>query len=122
MAVAATLSPDVIARKRRAIAERLLSLEKEVAERLRLIDEAKDELRALSLEAGEGFEIEIEDLGTVQVKAGREKELTGTRPELVVATFLALTEARRKKLVEDGIVEIVKVWKAGAKPSVTVRL
>lgn len=115
-------TPVRIEAKRREIAERLLRREAEVAELLRLIDEDKDALRTLSIEAGEGFTIEAKDLGTVHVTAGREAELTGTKPQLVVAAFLRLTPKRQEKLVEDGLVEIVEVWKKGAKPSVTVRL
>jgi hypothetical protein len=116
-----TIPPAVLA-KRRLIAERLLRLEKKVADDLLKIDEEKDALRALSEEAKAGFNIEIAGLGTVEVKAGRAAEVTGTSPQLVVAAFLNLTEGRKKKLVEDGLVEIVDVVKKGAKPSVTVRL
>jgi hypothetical protein len=119
---AATVSPAALAKQRRTVAERLLRRETEVAETLRLIDEDKDALRALSGQAGEGFAIEVKGLGTVTVTARRKKELTGTSPELVVAAYLGLSEARQKKLVEDGIVAIVKVYKAGAKPSVKVTL
>lgn len=108
--------------KRQEIAERLVRREAEVAELLRLIAEDKDELRALSIKAGEGFALEVKGLGSVEVRAGRAKELTGTSPELVVSAYLALTEGRRKKLVEDGLVKIVEVWKSAAKPTVTVRL
>jgi phosphoglycolate phosphatase-like HAD superfamily hydrolase len=118
---AATFTPADL-RKRDEIAERLLRREKKIAEDLRLIDEDKDALRALSDKAGEGFTVEIKDLGTVAVTGRREKELTGTSPQLVIAHYLGLTEARRKKLVADGLVEIVEVWKKAAKPSVTVRL
>lgn len=109
-------------RKRHEIVERLLRRETEVAETLRLIDEDKDALRKLSEDAGEGFKIEVEGLGLVEVKAGRAAEITGTSPQLVVAAFLKLTEARRRKLEEDGLVEIVDVVKKAARPSVTVRL
>lgn len=109
-------------RRRDELAARLLSREAKIAEDLRLIDEDKDALRALSEKAGEGFKIEIAGLGTVEVKAGRAAEVTGTSPQLVVAAFLKRSEASRKKLVEDGLVEIVDVVKRAAKPSVTVRL
>jgi hypothetical protein len=109
-------------RKRDELAERLLRREAKIAEDLRLIDEDKDALRKLSEEAGEGFKVDIAGLGTVEVKAGRAAEITGTSPQLIVAAFLALTEGRRKKLEDDGLVEIVDVVKKAARPSVTVRL
>jgi hypothetical protein len=120
MAEAAPSKADL--QKRNELAEQLLRREQKIAEDLRLIDEDKDALRALSEKAGNGFKIEIAGLGTVEVKAGRKAEVTGTSPQLIVATFLKLTEGRRKKLVEDGLVEIVDVVKRAAKPSVTVRL
>lgn len=120
MAGAAISTRDL--RRRSELAEQLLRREKAIAEDLRLIDEDKDALRKLSEAAGEGFKIEIEGLGTVEVKAGRAEEITGTSPQLTVAGFLALTENRRKKLIDDGLVEIVPVVKRAAKPSVTVRL
>lgn len=109
-------------RKREAIADRLLRTQRMIASELLKIDEDKEALRAICEEAGEGFTVEVGGLGTVEVKAGHPKELTGTRPELVVAGYLTLGQARQKKLVEDGIVEIAEVWKKAAKPSVTVRL
>lgn len=121
MAEAATPSKADL-RRRDELAARLLSREAKIAEDLRLIDEDKDALRALSEKAGAGFKIEIVGLGTVEVKAGREEEVTGTSPQLIVAGFLKLTDGRRNKLVEDGLVEIVDVVKRAAKPSVTVRL
>jgi len=117
----APAAPGALA-KRYAIAERLLRREKKVAEDLRLIDEDKDALRALSEEAQEGFIIEVANLGTVEVKAGREAEITGTRPELVVAKFLGMTPAQRARYVDMGLVSIVDVVKRAARPSVTVRL
>ena len=118
---AATFTPADL-RRRDEIAERLLRREKKIAEDLRLIDEDKDELRKLSDKASAGFKVEIEGLGTVEVKAGRAAEVTGTSPQLVVAAFLKLGQARQKKLTADGLVEIVDVVKKAAKPSVTVRL
>lgn len=116
------LSTAALERKRRSVADRLLRLERMIAGELAKIDEAKDELREISEATGAGFTEDFGALGSVEVKAGREKELTGTSPELVVATYLGLTKARQTKLVEDGIVEIAEVCKKGARPSVTVRL
>lgn len=121
MAEAAAPSPADL-RKRDEIAERLLRREKKIADDLRLIDEDKDALRKLSEAAGKGFKVEIEGLGLVEVKAGRAEEVTGTQPQLVVAAFLGMTDRRRDKLVEDGLIEIVPVVKKAAKASVTVRL
>lgn len=111
-----------MAQGRRKLCETLLTLEREVAPALLKIDECKDALREISSETGEGFKEEVAGLGTVEVKAGREAEITGTSPQLVVAAFLKLGEAARKRHVEAGLVEVVDVVKKAAKPSVTVRL
>jgi hypothetical protein len=118
----APAAPGALA-KRYAIGERLLRREKKIAEDLRLIDEDKDALRALSIEAEEGFTIEVANLGTVEVKAGHEEEVTGTKPQLKVATYFGLTNAQQRRLIQVmNVVEIVPVIKRAAKPSVTVRL
>src|SRR5450432_497101 len=93
--------------KRRTIAKRLLSRERKIAKILRLIDEDKDALRELSDAAGAGFNVEIDGFGTVEVKARRQAELTGTSPAIVTEAYYALPETQQKKLIEDGVVEIV---------------
>lgn len=120
--MAEAAAKPILLKTRYAIGERLLRREAKIADDLRLIDEDKDALRALSEEAGEGFKIEIKDLGTVEVKAGREAEVTGTSPQLVVAKFLSLPAAQRARYVDIGLVDIVEVIKKAARPSVTVRL
>ncbi|MCC6172092.1 MAG: hypothetical protein IT481_08690 [Gammaproteobacteria bacterium] len=111
-----------MAQGRRKLCELLLEIERRIAPDLLKIDEYKDALRALSDETGEGFAEEIPGLGTVQVKAGREAEITGTSPQLVVASYLALTAAQQKRHIDAGLVEIVTNVKRAAKASVTVRL
>lgn len=111
-----------MAQGRHKLAETLLTIEKRIAPDLLKIDECKDALREISSESGEGFKEEVAGLGTVEVKAGREAEVTGTSPQLVVAAFLKLTEGQRKRHVEAGLVEVIDVVKRAAKPSVTVRL
>jgi serine kinase of HPr protein (carbohydrate metabolism regulator) len=103
-------------------AERILRTQRKIADDLQLIEDDKEALRASAAERKEGFTFEIDGLGQVEVKAPREAELTGTAPQIIVAAYLKLGEAKRKKLVDDGIVEIIEVWKKAAKPSVTVRI
>jgi hypothetical protein len=107
---------------RREIATELLKLEKKIAPALLAIDGLKDQLRAISKDAGEGFTEEIEGLGSVEVKAGREAKLTGTCPELVVEAALALPAGRLNRLIESGLIRMAEVWSKKASPSVTVRL
>lgn len=116
------LSDRAAAAKAYAAAERLLKLQHKIARDLLAIDGEKDALRQICETAGTGYTIEVGELGTVELKAGREAEVTGTSPQLIVAAFLGLSEARRNRLVYEGVVEIVDVVKKAAKPSVTVRL
>ena len=111
-----------MANSRRAIAEELLKLQKKIEPALLKIDGYKEQLRDISKEIGEGFTEEIEGLGSVEVKAGREAKLTGTRPELVIEAALALPAGRLNKLIESGLIKMAEIWSKKASPSVTVRL
>jgi len=111
-----------MANSRRAIATELLKLQKKIEPVLLAIDAYKEQLRAISKDTGEGFTEEIEGLGSVEVKAGREAKLTGTCPELVVEAALAMPAGRLKKLIDSGLIKMAEVWSKKASPSVTVRL
>lgn len=110
-----------MANSRRAIAEELLKLQKKITPSLLAIDGYKEQLRDISNEDG-SFTEEVEGLGSVEVKAGREAKLTGTRPELVIGAALALPAGRLAKLVDSGLIKMAEVWTKKASPSVTVRL
>jgi hypothetical protein len=58
---------------------------------------------------GEGFR-EIFGSGQVTVSVPKEKEFKGDVPEVDADAFQALPDARRQKLVDDGIVKIVPHW------------
>jgi hypothetical protein len=107
---------------RHSLAERLLDLQLEIAPALALIDELKEQLRAIAQEDDEGFTEQIAGKGIVEVKAGREPALKGVLPELVPQAFLALSEARQQKLRQQGLVILTENWSPAARPSVTVRL
>jgi hypothetical protein len=111
-----------MANSRRAIATELLKLQKKLEPALLAIDGYKEQLRAWAKDTGEGFTEEVEGLGTVEVKAGREAELKGTCPELVVEEALKLPAGRLKKLIDSGLIKMAEVWSKKASPSVTVRL
>lgn len=110
-----------MANSRRAIAEELLKLQKKITPTLLAIDGYKEQLREISKEDG-SFTEEVDGLGSVEVKAGREATLKGTCPELVVAEALALPAGRLAKLVDSGLIKMAEVWTKKASPSVTVRL
>src|SRR5258708_34803684 len=95
---------------RREIATELLKLQKKIEPALLAIDGYKEQLRAISKDAGEGFTEEVEGLGTVEVKAGREAKLTGTCPELVVQAALTLPAGRVNKPIDSGLVTMAAGW------------
>ena len=107
---------------RRLIAAQLLKLQKKIEPALLAIDSYKDRLREISEDTGASFTEEIEGLGSVEVKAGREAKLTGTCPQLVVEAAYALPTGRLNKLIESGLIKMAEVWSKKASPSVTVRL
>jgi hypothetical protein len=69
-----------------------------------------------------GFIEPIVGKGVVEVKAGHAKEFKGLLPELKAEAFLALSEGRKQKLTQDGLVVMTEQWSSAARPSVTVRL
>src|SRR5258708_36358164 len=94
---------------RREIATELLKLQKKIEPTLLAIDGYKEQLRAISKDTGEGFTEEIEGLGTVEVKAGREEKLTGKRPELVIEAAYALPAGRPTKRIEFRLIRMAEV-------------
>lgn len=110
-----------MANSRRTIAEELLKLQKKIEPALLKIDGYKEQLRDISKEDG-SFTEEVEGLGSIQVRAGREAELKGTCPELVVEAALALPAGKLKRMIDAGLIKMVEVWSKKASPSVTVRL
>jgi hypothetical protein len=110
------------AKGRRAIAEELVELQLELEPKLLKIDELKEKLRGICEASGQAFTEEIAGKGSVEVRAGKDKELKGTVPTLKPEIYLALPKARRDALEEQGLVEIKQLWSSASKPSVTVRL
>lgn len=111
-----------MAQGRRALAQKLLTLQRKVADDLTAIDDCKEALRDISADTGESFTEEVEGLGAIEVKAGREAQLKGTCPELVIEAYLKASPRKQAQLFEDGFVKIAEVWSKAARPSVTVRL
>src|SRR5712671_4962704 len=107
---------------RSAIAERLLDLEIQIAPSVAKISELKEDLRFLSAEAGQRFVEDFGAKGTVEVKAGRERQFKGTLPVLNHETWLKLSAGRQDTLVEQALVTLEQTWSAACRPSVTVRL
>jgi hypothetical protein len=111
-----------MAKSRRAIAEELLDLHIEHADVFAKIDTLKEKLRELSIADSAGFKEKVDGKGEVSVSAPSVAKLKGIMPALKPEVFLELGQARRDKLVADGLVEMREEWTKERAPSVTVRL
>lgn len=58
----------------------------------------------------EGFREVFPGKGQVTISAAKGKEFRGDLPEIDPAAFHALTDAKRAKLIADGVVKLVPVW------------
>ena len=108
-------------RTQRDIAEALLRLQSKIAPDVLLIDGYKDALRQICEDTGSFIE-EVQGLGSVEARAGREAALKGTAPEIVTQAWYALSRTKQDKLIATGLVNILEQWSKAAKPSITVRL
>jgi hypothetical protein len=87
-----------------------------------LIEDCKEALRGISEQRKEGFTEEVEGLGSVEVKAGREAECKGESPRLNIQKFLELDMPEKRRLLQRELVLMEQTWSKAARPSVTVRL
>jgi hypothetical protein len=99
---------------RRAPCQELVTLRKKHADAFAREKEIKSTLTASAGEEGENFKIAIDGLGVVKVSAPKEARCTGTAPEVVVETFVALPER--------GVVKIAQQWTGKYYGSVTAEL
>jgi hypothetical protein len=115
-----------IARKAKAptrleLCRELLEIERDNAATFTRMDEIKTLLKLDA--AGNGkFRETFANLGYVSVSPARPEEVTGSAPVLQVAAWNALKEARRDKLIDDGVVRIMDVVKGAYHGRVDVKL
>jgi hypothetical protein len=95
---------------RRALCERLLALRLKHADVFAEIESLKAELIVAAGELGEGFREVFVDRGQVTVAGPKAKEFKGHVPEVDPKIFDALTESRRGKLIDEGIIKVVPTW------------
>jgi hypothetical protein len=95
---------------RRDLCERLLALRLKHADIFAEIESLKAELIIAAGELGEGFREVFVGRGQVTVAPPKPKEFKGHIPEIDPKIFDALTDARRRKLVDEGIVKVVPSW------------
>lgn len=99
----------------------LLDIEKQFATPLQRMDTLKAELKALSESDGK-FRETIPGLGEVSVSPPAPEHKVGEKAELVVTAWDALTEARRAKLLEQGLVHQVDIVKGAYYGRVSTKL
>ncbi|MFT4117448.1 hypothetical protein [Bradyrhizobium sp.] len=85
------------------------------------IDAIKTELKVRASSEGK-FRETFVGLGYVSVSPATPEQVTGEAPELVVASWQALTESRREKLLEQGLVEVKPTVKGPYHGRVDVKL
>lgn len=104
------------------LGDELLSIRSDNAEVYARDDQICSKLKAIAKTKGDNFKVTIENLGEVNVSAPKGKHRTGTAPTLKVDAFFALSEAKRQKLIDAGLVEIAEVWKKAYYGGVTAKL
>lgn len=107
---------------RRELAKELVELNRKHAEAFARIDDIKSALRKIATDAGENFKEEFAGKGAVKVSAGHDAVFKGIQPEINVELFLALPDARRKKLEDDGIIAMTPTYGRPYYGSVSVDL
>jgi len=113
MATATKDNPKALARALklcRADAEELAKLKCDNATVFAKEKELKARLISYAAARGENYKEIVDGMGAVKVSAPKEKKCTGTAPELVVDTFLALPAGRREALIAASVVKIVEQW------------
>jgi hypothetical protein len=95
---------------KRSLCEKLLALRLKHADVFGQIDSLKAELIQVATGANEGFREVFAGKGQVTVAAPKAKEFKGDLPEVDPAAFHALSDAKRQKLIDDGIIKLVPNW------------
>lgn len=114
------LAASVDGRRRDAL--RLLELEIEYEPVAAEIADIKERLKAAAERSGGGFIEHFNEGRYVKVSSGSESKLKGLMPELDAAACMALPAGKLKKLIDDGIIAMVKQFTKASRPSVTVKL
>lgn len=110
---------DVTKMKPRELAEELVKLR---AQHLHVFDREAELKSALKSGATANFKEVFAGVGEVAVSAAKTKEFKGQVPELIPSAYLELAEGKRKKLVDDGLVQVVEEYTGAYYGSVTVKL
>jgi hypothetical protein len=104
------------------LATELVDIHVEHAKDFAREDELKSELKKIATDDGENFQEVIAGKGKVKVAGRKDGRFTGTVPEVDAEKFLALSEAKRKKLLDDGIITMVDKYSGTYYGAVSVDL
>jgi hypothetical protein len=107
---------------RQDLARELLELLRDNKAVFARADGLKAALIVHATDAGESFREVVLDLGSVSVSGAKEPECKGDLPELKVERFLALTKAKRTRLIDDGLIAMVENWSKRSSGRVTVKV
>jgi len=109
---------DVVRRK---LAKKLVDLHIRFAKQFAELDGLKASLIANAKNAGDGYRESFEK-GQVTVAAPKDKVCRGTIAVLDQAAFKALSDGRRQKLIDDGLISMQEDWAGAFYGRVTVKL
>lgn len=109
------------AAKGRKLAEELLVWHLEHAEILKERDAIKASLIELATEAGEGMHEVFVDRGQVTVSGAKAREFKGHFPEVDERALENLSEVKRQRLIDAGIIKIVARYAAAYHGRCTVK-
>lgn len=108
--MAKSAAAKVIKANRRELCEQLLTLRLKHADIFSEIERLKASVVELATEEGDNFREVFTDQGVVSVSGARPKEFRGHVSEVDPKIFDALSETKRQKLIDDGIVKVVPHW------------
>ena len=118
----AQAKPKPLDRKTQDLCKELVTLRRKNASVFAREEAIETTLKDIATKRGEGFKVDLPDLGTVTVAGRKEKEFQGEAPEADVETWAALSAAARKSLIKKGIVKIVQLWSGAFYGRVTVKV
>jgi hypothetical protein len=105
------ITPDAKTLKRRAdLCGELLGIHYDNDKVFKRIEAIKAELQQMANELDRSFKETDVKLGHVSVSPSKGEEFKGDFPVVDVRKYQALTEAKRKNLLEAGIIKIESEW------------
>jgi hypothetical protein len=107
---------------RKALARRLLNYRIKHAKVFREMDSIKASLIDIVSKDGDGTAREMfPGLGQITIAPAKAKEFRGELPEVDSMAFAALSDARRQKLLDEGLIRVVPKWSKEFRGSVTIK-